>query len=288
MTLRLAVIQHEARPVDSFADFAAQCRAEVQVAAGYGADVALFPEMLTNQLLSLHPGEPLRRAVRTLSRYTEAYQALFADLAVGFGVHIAAGSHFTQIGESAYNIAYFFGLDGQVGRQYKLHVTPTERHTWGIEAGDRVEVLQTDAGPLAIQICYDIEFPEPTRVAVAAGARVVLVPYCTDDRQGHLRVRRCAEARCIENQIYAATAGVVGHLRHVREMDVHYAQSAILTPSDFGFPRDGIAGECEPGQPAVLVQDLDLERLETARARGTVRNWADRRTDLYEIVWKPR
>jgi predicted amidohydrolase len=288
MSLRLAVIQHEVRPVDSFADFAAQCRAEVQVAAGYGADVVLFPEMLTNQLLSLHPGEPLRQAVRTLSRYTDAYLELFSDLATGFGMTIAAGSHFTQIGARAFNIAYLFGRDGKVGRQYKLHVTPSERRTWGIEPGDRVEVFQTDVGPLALQICYDIEFPEPTRVAVAAGARLVLVPYCTDDRQGHIRVRRCAEARCIENQIYVATAGVCGHLRYVREMDVHYAQSAILTPSDFGFPRDGVAGECEPNQPQVLVQDIDLERLESARAKGTVRNWADRRTDLYEVVWKPR
>ena len=38
------------------------------------------------------------------------------------------------------------------------------------------------------------------------------------------------------------TAGVTGNLPNVFNMDIHHAESAILTPSDFPFARDGIAG----------------------------------------------
>ncbi|HET9263292.1 MAG TPA: hypothetical protein VFO14_09625 [Vicinamibacterales bacterium] len=46
-----------------------------------------------------------------------------------------------------------------------------------------------------------LEFAEIARAAARAGAHLLLVPSCTDDRQGFLRVRYCAHARAIGNQI---------------------------------------------------------------------------------------
>ncbi len=285
MKVRLAVVQYEMREIHRFEDFAAQCRYFVEAAAGYQADFILFPEMLTNQLLSATPGLTGKAAVKALDGHTGRYLETFSAMARELKVNIVGGSHFTSEGANVTNVAYLFHRSGKVDRQGKIHVTPGEKATWGIQATDAIEAIDTDKGKIGIQICYDVEFPEQTRLLTEKGAKIVFVPFCTDDRQGYFRVRYCAQARCIENQIYVATAGVVGNLRHVKDMDVHYAISGIFTPSDFGFARDGIAAECAENKEAMVVQDVDLDALEAARKAGTVRNWQDRRTDLYKVTY---
>lgn len=100
----------------------------------------------------------------------------------------------------------------------------------------------------------------------------------------YLRVRYCAQARAIENQIYVALAGNVGNLPDVANMDVQYGQAAVLTPSDFAFARDGIAAEADSNEETVLVCDLDLDSLHEARGSGTVTPRFDRRADLFQFV----
>jgi mannitol/fructose-specific phosphotransferase system IIA component (Ntr-type) len=150
-----------------------------------------------------------------------------------------------------------------------------------------VEVFDTDRGRISIQICYDIEFPEVSRVAVEKGAQLIFVPFCTDERYGYLRVRYCAQARCVENQVYTAIAGSVGNLPHVPALGIHYAQSGVFTPSDIPFKRDAIAAEATPNIEMVLFEDLDLELLKRNRQSGTVLNWNDRRTDVFELKYTP-
>lgn len=281
--VRVASVQYEMTVIASFKEFETRCRYLIDVAAAYGAQYVVFPEMLTNQLLALHPDARPQDAPEVLARYTEGYLRLFQSEAVARRMTIVGGSHFTRETAGVFNVAYVFLADGKIGKQYKIHVTPGERATWGIAPGNAVEVFSTPHGKVAVNICYDVEFPELARLAVEGGAEVLLVPFCTDDRRGYLRVRYCAQARCVENQIYVVTAGVVGNLRGVKDMDLHYARSAILTPSDLGFARDGVAGEAPLNREAVIVEELDLAQLAVARAGGTVRNWNDRRTDLYKV-----
>jgi predicted amidohydrolase len=280
----VAAVQYAMAPVSSFKEFASRVKYLVEVAAAAGAHFVVFPEMVTNQLLALHPGARPQEAPELLARYTADYLALFRDEATARKLTIVGGSHFTREPGGVFNISYVFKPDGQVGKQYKIHVTPGERATWGIAPGHAVEVFDSPFGKFAVNICYDVEFPELARLAVERGAQLLLVPYCTDDRRGHLRVRYCAQARCVENQIYVVTAGVAGNLRGVHDRDVHYAQSAVLTPSDHGFARDGVAGEAAVGTEAVVVEELDMSLLERAKQSGTVRNWIDRRTDLYKVT----
>jgi predicted amidohydrolase len=283
--VRVCVVQYQMRQIESFEDFAQQCEYFVDVASDYKCDFILFPEMLTTQLLSFIRADHPSVAVRELSDYTSRYLEFFAGLAIKYNVNIIGGSHFTMEDDTLYNIAYLFRRDGTLGKQYKLHITPSERDWWGVKPGDRLEIFDTDRGKIAIQICYDIEFPELTRLAVERGAQIIFVPFCTDERYAYLRVRYCAQARCVENPVYVVIAGSVGNLPFVDNLDIHYAQSGIFTPSDIPFARDAIAAECSPNIETVIFQDLDLELLRTHKQSGSVLNWRDRRTDLYEIRW---
>lgn len=281
--VRICAVQYQMRTIRDFDDFATQCEYFVDVASDYKADFVLFPELLTTQLLSFL--EPMRpgAAARKLSEFTPQYLELFSNLAIHYNVNIVGGSHFTEEDGHLYNIAYLFKRNGEIGKQYKIHVTPSERTWWGIEPGDSVEVFETDRGRISIQICYDVEFPELSRIATQNGAQIIFTPFCTDERSGYWRVRHCAQARCIENHVYVAIAGTVGNLPRVENMDIQYAQSAILTPSDFEFARDGIAAECTPNVETVVISDVDLEMLKRHRKKGTTRNWMDRRLDLYDV-----
>lgn len=284
--VRICVIQYSMKKIDSFDDFAKQCEFYVDVAASYQSDFAVFPEIFTTQLLSFIEEKSPSQSIRKLTEYTEEYISLFTDLAVKYNVNVIGGSHFVEEEGRIYNIAYLFRRDGTIEKQYKIHITPNERKYWGISGGDKVEVFDTDCGKIAIQICYDIEFPELARIATDKGANIIFTPFCTDERQGFLRVKYCAQARAIENQIYTVISGTVGNLSEVENMDIQYAQSGIFTPSDFTFPRDGIEGECAANIETVIVGDVDLEILRRHRKSGNVTHLKDRRKDVYQINYK--
>lgn len=283
--IRICVVQYQMRAVTGFDEFAHATEFFIDSASDYQGDFILFPELFTTQLLScVKPSRP-GLAARRLAEFTPQYLELFSHLAIKYNVNVVAGSHFVVEDGLLYNIAYLFGRDGAIGKQYKLHITPSERKWWGVTPGDKVEVFNTDCGKVSIQICYDIEFPETTRIAAQKGAQIVFVPFNTDTRHGYLRVRRCAQARCIENHLYVAISGCTGNLPFVENADIHYAQSGIFTPADVEFARDGVAAECNPNVETMIVHDLDFELLRHHRGEGTVQNWNDRRKDLYKIVY---
>ncbi len=284
--VRVASVQYEMRPIGGFDAFSKQCEFFVDTASEYRCDIVVFPELLTNQLLALVPSDNPADSARKLEAFTQPFVEFFGAAALRYNINILAGTHLTVEGDTLYNIAYFFHRDGRLSRQYKIHITPSEARWWGVSAGNRPEVFETDCGKLGIAICYDVEFPEYARVLKQKGAEILLVPYNTDIRSGHLRVRACAQARAVENHVYVVTAGATGNLPQVEGADIHYAQSAILTPSDIAFARDGIAAEATPNIETMLVHDLDLGALRKMEATGTVRPWADRRKDLYKVTYQ--
>jgi predicted amidohydrolase/GNAT superfamily N-acetyltransferase len=285
--VRICAVQYQMREIASFDEFARHCEYFIDVAADYKSDFILFPELFTTQLLSFIQAERPGIAVRKLAEYTPQYLDLFTRLAVKYDINIIGGTHFSVEDDHLYNVSYLFKRNGGIGKQYKLHITPNERRWWGVEPGNTIEVFETDKGKVSIQVCYDIEFPEVSRIAVERGAQIIFVPFCTDERYAYLRVRYCAQARCIENHVYVAIAGTVGNLPSVENMDIQYAQSGIYTPSDIPFNRDAIASECTPNIETVIVDDVDLELLKRHRQTGSVLNLLDRRMDLYEVRLKP-
>ncbi|TWU20247.1 C-N hydrolase family amidase [Novipirellula galeiformis] len=284
--VRIGAVQYQMRAVKDFEEFAHQARYFVDVAGDYKCDFLLFPELFTLQLLSCLPPQRPGSAARALSEFTPQYLELFTEMAISFNTNIIGGSHFVVEDDTLYNISYLFRRDGSIEKQYKLHITPSERRWWGVTGGDKVEVFDTDCGPISIQICYDCEFPEVSRIAAERGANMMFVPFNTDTRLGYLRVRLCAQARCIENHFYVAIAGCTGNLPFVENADIHYAQSAIFTPADVTFARDAIGAEANANVEMVIIHDVDLELLRRHREQGNVTNWRDRRTDMYQVNYK--
>ncbi len=281
--VRLCLVQYMMRRVESFEEFTKQCEFIVDVGSDYKSDFVVFPELFTTQLLALVDSSRPALAARKLAEYTPQYLDLFGDMAIRYNVNIIGGSQFAVEGDDLFNISYLFRRDGTIQKQYKIQVTPNEQRWWGVSPGNRVEVFDTDRGKIAILICYDVEFPELARVAAARGAKILFVPFNTDERYGYLRVRHCAQARAIENQMYVAIAGCAGMMPFIDNADMHYAQCAVLTPSDFPFARDAVASESMPNIETIVVHDVDLELLRRNRIDGTVRPWTDRRKDLYAV-----
>lgn len=284
--VRLAVVQYQMRTISGFDEFAKQCEFFIDTASEYKSDFVLFPELFTTELLSFMPQARPGEAARLLHDFTPQYLDLFTELAVKYNINIIGGSHFVIEEDVLHNIAYLFRRDGTHGKQYKIHITPSEKKWWGVVPGNKVEVFDTDCGRIAIAICYDIEFPELTRIAAQKGAEIVFVPFNTDTRHGYLRVRNCAMARCVENHIYAAVAGCTGNLPFVENSDIHYAQSAIFTPADAEFARDAIAAECNANIETMIIHDVDTELLRRHKETGSVQNWNDRRRDVYKVVYR--
>ena len=284
---RIATCQLQARAVKDFDEFIGHVEYFVDVAADYEADFIVFPELFTLMLLSAEPKElsPVE-AIEALSRYTPRIREALSKMALNYNINIIGGSHPTRMDDGdIHNVAYVCLRDGSVHEQEKIHPTPNEAYWWNIKGGDSIDVIQTDCGPIGVQICYDSEFPELSRRLVDEGARIIFVPFCTDSRQGYLRVRYCAQARAVENQCFVVLSGNVGNLPGVANMDIQYAQSCILTPCDFPFARDGIAAEASENVETLTISDVNLADLSWARAEGTVQNLGDRRFDLYRIEW---
>lgn len=284
--VRLAVVQYQMRTISAFDEFATQCEFFIDTASEYKSEFVVFPELFTTQLLSFVEQSRPGTAARKLAEMTPQYLDLFTELAVKYDINVIGGSHFVLEDGYLYNIAYLFRRDGTLESQEKIHITPSERKWWGITPGRKVNTFDTDCGRIAILVCYDIEFPELVRIAAQKGAQIIFVPFNTDTRQGYLRVRNCAMARCIENHVYVAVSGCTGNLPFVENSDLHYAQSAIFTPADAEFARDGIVAECNANIETMIIEDVDIEQLRRHKEQGSVQNWNDRRRDLYKVVYK--
>ena len=286
-SVRVASVQFAAQATASADAFFERIATYVRSAADYGADFVCFPEHFTLQLLSGAPVMvPAGEAIHRLTEYTPRLKERLSALAREHSVNIVGGSHASVLenGE-AHNITYVALRDGTLHARHKLHPTPDERSVWNIQGGESAEPVETDRGPVGVMICYDSEFPEMGRHLTDAGAKLFFVPYWTDTRHGHLRVRYCCHARTVENQCYMVTSGLVGTVPNVANMDINFGQSAILTPSDHPFARDGIAAEATENTETMIIADLDMDRLELARERGSVRNLNDRRPELYRVDW---
>ncbi len=283
--VRVGTVQWQMRPAPTFEELMVQVEYFVDTIAGYKADFVMFPEFFNFPLMVQFNQENPAESIRDLAGYTERLREEMLRLALEYNINIIAGSMPEYQNGTLRNVCYLLRRDGTWERQYKLHITPDEFDYWGLTGGDGLQVFDTDAGRIGILICYDVEFPELARLMAERRMQLLFVPYWTDTKNAYERVRRCAQARAIENECYVIISGSVGNLPNVENMDIQYSQAAVFTPSDYAFPHDAIAAEATPNTEMSLIADLDLQKLDTVRHHGSVRNFRDRRLDLYRLEW---
>jgi len=284
--VRVAAVQWQMRPASTMDDLRVQLRYFVSVVSDYDADFVLLPEYFNAALMAHFHAKNAAQAIRQLAAYTESIRAYLATLAVQYNINIVAGSMPELEGHRLRNICYLLRRDGTWDYQHKLHVTPDEEDDWAVTGGDELKIFETGEGRIGILVCYDAQFPELTRLLADKGLQILFVPYLTDTKSGYLRVKRCCQARAIENECYVVTTGSTGSLPNLAYMDIHYSQSAIFTPSDFIFPHDAVKAEATPNTETTLIADLDLGLLKELGQHGSVRNLRQRRLDLYHLGWR--
>ena len=286
-TVRVGIVQWQMRSYKTLDDLFEQVEFFVDAVSDYKSDFILFPEYFNAPLMAKYNDMGEAQSIRALAQYTEQMRDRFVDLAISYNINIITGSMpYVKPDGSLYNVGFLCRRDGSYDMYEKIHVTPDEVKSWGLSGGNLVQTLDTDCAKIGILICYDVEFPELSRLMAAEGMQILFVPFMTDTQNAYSRVRVCAQARAIENECFVAIAGSVGNLPRVHNMDIQYAQSAVFTPCDFAFPNDGKRAEATPNTEMILVSDVDLDLLNELHTYGSVRNLRDRRTDLYEVKMK--
>ena len=277
--LRLACAQYDIGALKDWSEYEAKIGRWVAEAAEAGAKLLVFPEYFSMELASLFP-EPVRKSLSgqlgAMQELLPAFQALFAAEASRHGVHIVAGTFPVRQPDGGYrNRAYLCYPDGRSDFQDKLQMTRFENEQWFIGGGDELRTFDTALGRIAINICYDSEFPLLARKQVEAGANLILVPSCTDTTAGYWRVRIGCQARALENQCYVAQSPTVGLAPWSEAVDVNIGAAAIYTPVDYGFPDDGVLAIGKLNATQWVYADIDPASIAHIRQTGQVFNYRD-------------
>ena len=272
----IAVCQFVIKPVKDFDAFARQATRLLDKAKG--ADLVLFPELFTLALFTTFDdwrNRPLTDLVK-VDRFTKPYRDLFASEAKRRQQVIVAGSHLEKRKSGYLNVSYVYGPSGLVHMHEKTHIFPAESQ-WFTGEGDRMEAFDLPFARVGINVCYETEIPECASSLTEQGAEIILCPSFTFSEYGFWRVRHCAQARCIENQIYyvhCATGGKVpkGPLPN------GWTRSSILSPCDTPWSApNGVIAEAETNVEMVLKGTVDLDLLHLNRDNGVAPTYRDRR-----------
>lgn len=275
MTLRIAAAQFPvSRPLD-WAEFESGLRDWVARAAGQGAQLLLFPEYAAMRLTALLPEttpQDLARQLDALQAFRDAYLTLHRGLASEFHVHLIAGSFPWRMDDGNYRNRAWLCSPERAEYQDKIVMTRFEREEWGITGGHELRVFETALGRVAINICYDAEFPLLARAQVEAGAELILVPSCTDALAGYHRVRIGAQARALENQCIVVQSPLIGAAPWSAAIDVSTGCAHVFGPPDLGFPHDGVLASGVLDEPGWVYADVDLASIRRVREQGQVLN----------------
>ncbi len=279
MKVKVATAQYDISFLADWQEYQNKVDRWVNEAAKQGAKILVFPEYASLELASLFGKE----VYSSLSQQLAAMQAVHADyleffksLAVKSACYIQSGSFPVEIKDKHYcNRAYLFYPNGKVEYQDKLIMTRFENEQWFISAGSEIKCFDTEFGRIAINICYDSEFPMLARKQVEMGANLILVPSCTDTLAGYHRVKIGCQARALENQCYVVQACLVGNAEWSEAVDVNVGAAGIYTPVDRGFPDNGILAEGKLNDVQWVIGEILLSACEKVRQQGQVFNYRD-------------
>jgi len=172
-----------------------------------GAELVIFPELSIT-------GYVLRDQIYELAETIPGQSTnILEKLAGKTGTHIIFGlpelSDKTQA--TIYNAAVLVGPDGFIGKYRKMYL-PTHsvfEEKRYFRPGYQPAVFETDLGKIGLIICYDIFFPEVSRLTRLKGAQlIVCISASPATRRAFFET--LTTARAIENTAFLAYVNLVG------------------------------------------------------------------------------
>jgi len=184
--------------------------------------------------------------------------------------------------DKLFNAAVFIGPDGIIGKYRKNHL-PFLGVDRFVDRGDKAfEVYQTPIGNIGMQICYDIMFPESSRIMTLLGADILAVPTNFPQDRADDVIKHVIPARAIENTVHIVAADRVGNERG----STFAGRSKIVDAS--GKTLDLASTDKEE----IIYGEVDLElarqkHLVTIPGEYEVDRTKDRRPELYGVITQP-
>jgi predicted amidohydrolase len=279
MNIKIATAQYDISFLESWQQYQIKVERWVADAVEQDAKILLFPEYASMELASLFGKEiysSLSKQLAAMQSLHDDYLDLYRTLAQKYQAIIQSGTFPVKLENGAYrNRAYLFMPDGGFDYQDKLMMTRFENEQWLIQKGEKLRYFDTEYGRIAINICYDSEFPVLARKQVEAGANLILVPSCTDTLAGYHRVKIGCQARALENQCYVVQSPLVGNAPWSEAVDINIGAAAVYTPVDRGFPDNGILAIGELNAVQWVFAEISLSACGTVREQGQVFNYRD-------------
>jgi predicted amidohydrolase len=279
MNLSIATAQYPITYHESFEAWQIHTENWVKSAVNKNAELLLFPEYGSMELVSLFSEEiqqDIRQQVIEMDSLKTHFCKTFEDLSKKYHVIIIAPSFPVLENSKIYNRVYVFSENGLVGFQDKFFMTRFENEIWGISAGvKQLSIFEGSGFNFGIQICYDAEFPIGSKLLCAEGVNLILAPSCTEAISGATRVHVGARARALENQCYVAVSQTINQAEWSPAVDINYGYSAIYCTADKNLPEDGIVAIQNAQTEGWLIDSIDFEFIKNVRAHGQVLNYKD-------------
>lgn len=204
-------------------------------------------------------------------------------IAKDYGIYLAAGT-VPESDEAGriYNTAYVFDRSGkQIAKHRKMHLFDINieggqsfRESATLTAGDQCTVFDTEFCRMGLCICFDIRFPELSRLMALQDAQVILVPAAFNMTTGPAHWELNFRSRALDNQCYYVATS------DARDEGAGYvAWGHSLVTSPWGE----IVAEMDEKE-GYQITDLDLAKVQKVRRELPL--LAARRTDLYEVRLK--
>jgi predicted amidohydrolase len=243
-----------------------------------GADLIVFPELFTGDLLAPYSGaassvsifEERRQWAHFLDRDSERLRERLLKLAAEQAPDstVVWGTIPRRVGAKVLNTAWISGPSGFVHFQDKLFLTPCEARAWSWQDGVELRPWNAPWGRTVVLICHDVEVPSISSLLTQVVPDVIIVPSCTGSMRGLSRVRWCSQARAVEHHAYVLQTSTVGPGAGTPNMNEHTGQAALIAPSEAGFEAFPSLGLLDSAQ--VLRGELNLELLHQSRSKSVV------------------
>jgi predicted amidohydrolase len=173
--LKTALVQFDPQPVNHKAENLAYHLQKIDELARDGCQLIVFPEMSLTGFFVHKSGERRRHWEEDAEAINGAMIQAICKKTLEFGVYVIVGmAEQDQRAYDTYNSLVLVGPEGVIGVTRKLHLPGAEKLYY--KKGDIGEVYDTPIGKIGMMICYEVFFPEVSRVLAQRGAEILIAP----------------------------------------------------------------------------------------------------------------